>query len=175
MTTGIVIDYGNWHLSLGRRFRSLKLWFMLRGFGVEGFQANVRKVSRHPILWNLVQLGAFRMQCISLNNSFAERIRACPIFELVTPPSFALSVFRLVPGSSGNREDLESINALNRAFYSELRARPDIALTHTSIGGVFCVRFAVGSFRTEQSDIDNAWMTIRETGEKTLGYDHDYP
>ena len=50
MTPGTVIEYGNWHLSLGRRFRSLKLWFMLRGFGVEGFQANVRKVSRHPIV-----------------------------------------------------------------------------------------------------------------------------
>lgn len=44
MTSGIVIDYRNWHLSLGRRFRSLKLWFVLRSFGVEGFQANVRKV-----------------------------------------------------------------------------------------------------------------------------------
>ena len=44
---GIVIDYRNWHLSLGRRFRSLKLWFVLRSFGVEGFQANVRKVCRH--------------------------------------------------------------------------------------------------------------------------------
>jgi len=114
------------------------------------------------------------MQCISLNQSFVEQIRACQIFELVTPPAFALSVFRLVPGSAGNAEDLESINALNRVFYGELRARPDIALTHTSIGGVFCVRFAVGSFRTEQCDIDNAWMIIRETGEKTLGYDHDY-
>jgi len=45
---GIVIDYRNWHLSLGRRFRSLKVWFVLRSFGVEGFQANVRKVCRHP-------------------------------------------------------------------------------------------------------------------------------
>jgi aromatic-L-amino-acid decarboxylase len=108
------------------------------------------------------------MQCISLNNSFVEHIRACPIFELVTPPSFALTVFRLVPGVASNTKDLESVNALNRAFYDDLRARPSIALTHTSIGGVFCVRFAVGSARTEESDIDNAWMTIRESGEKTL-------
>jgi aromatic-L-amino-acid decarboxylase len=88
----------------------------------------------------------------------------------VTPPSFALTVFRLVLGSAGNTEDLESLNALNRAFYSELQTRSNIALTHTSIGGVFCIRFAVGSFRTEQSDIDNAWMTIKESGEKILGY-----
>jgi aromatic-L-amino-acid decarboxylase len=108
------------------------------------------------------------MQCISLNNSFVESIRGCTIFGLVTLPSFSLSVFRLVPGLAGNTKDLESVNTLNRAFYSELQTRPNIALTHTSIGGVFCIRFAVGSIRTEQSDIDNAWMTIRESGEKTL-------
>lgn len=49
---GIVIDYRNWHLSLGRRFRSLKLWFVLRSFGVEGFQANVRKVCRRAAALN---------------------------------------------------------------------------------------------------------------------------
>jgi len=154
---GIVIDYRNWHLSLGRRFRSLKLWFVLRSFGVEGFQANVRK-------------------CISLNNLFAERVRASRIFELVTPPSFALSVFRLLPGSEGSTKELEVINALNRVFYSDLQTRPNLALTQTSLGEVFCVRLAVGAARTEKSDIDNAWETIKEVGENVLakmGYCHD--
>ncbi|KAH9989806.1 pyridoxal phosphate-dependent transferase [Russula vinacea] len=146
---GTVIDYRNWHLSLGRRFRSLKFWFVLRSFGVEGFQANVRK-------------------CISLNNSFAERIRASPIFVLVTPPSFALTVFRLLPGSGDSTTELEVANTLNRAFYSDLQARPNIALTQTSLGGVFCVRFAVGAARTEESDIDNAWEIIKEVGENIL-------
>ncbi|KAI9511567.1 pyridoxal phosphate-dependent transferase [Russula earlei] len=146
---GNVTDYRNWHLSLGRRFRSLKLWFVLRSFGVEGFQANIRK-------------------CISLNNSFVERVRACPIFELVTPPAFALTVFRLLPEPAGNTDELESVNSLNRAFYSDLQSRPDLALTQTSLGGVFCVRFAVGSTRTEQRDIDNAWKIIKEAGENVL-------
>ncbi|KAH9967309.1 aromatic-L-amino-acid decarboxylase [Russula dissimulans] len=146
---GIVIDYRNWHLSLGRRFRSLKLWFVLRSFGVEGFQAYVRK-------------------CISLNNSFAERIRASRIFELVTPPSFALTVFRLLPGSAGNTEELDDVNTLNKAFYSDLQSRPDLALTQTLLGGVFCVRFAVGAARTEQKDIDKAWTIIEEAGGNAL-------
>jgi len=93
----------------------------------------------------------------------------------VTPPSFALTVFRLVPGVAANTKDLESVNALNRAFHNDLQAHPNIALTHTSIGGVFCVRFVVGSARTEESDIDNAWMTIRESGEKTLEMKGYYP
>jgi len=154
---GIVIDYRNWHLSLGRRFRSLKLWFMLRSFGVEGFQANVRK-------------------CISLNNSFAERVRTSPNFELVTPSSFALSVFRLLPGSEGRTKELEVVNTLNRVFYSDLQTRPNLALTQTTLRQVFCVRFAVGAARTEESDIDNAWETIKEVGESVLtkmGYSHD--
>jgi aromatic-L-amino-acid decarboxylase len=110
------------------------------------------------------------MQCISLNNTFVERIRSSPIFELVTPPSFALSVFRLVPGATGKKEDADNeiLNALNRAFYSDLQTCSKIALTHTLISGVFCIRFVVGSIRTEQSDIDDAWRTIRDSGEKTL-------
>ncbi|KAH9967310.1 pyridoxal phosphate-dependent transferase [Russula dissimulans] len=147
--TTTVINYRNWHLSLGRRFRSLKLWFVLRSFGVEGFQAHIRKG-------------------ISLNNSFVERIRASRIFELVTPPSFGLSVFRLLPGSADDTKDLERVNALNRVFYSDLQSRHDIALTQTLLGGIFCVRFAAGATRTEQSDIDNAWRIIKETGENAL-------
>ena len=97
-----------------------------------------------------------------------EHIRACPIFELVTPPSFALSVFRLIPKPVGGTTELESLNVLNRAFYDDLRSRPDIALTQTTVGKVFCIRLAVGASRTEQSDIDNAWDIIRDTGNSTL-------
>ncbi|KAH9000276.1 pyridoxal phosphate-dependent transferase [Lactarius akahatsu] len=154
--TGTVIDYRNWHLSLGRRFRSLKLWFVLRSFGVESFQANIRK-------------------CIALNNSFTEHIRASPIFELVTPPSFALTVFRLLPRSSTAAGELDSVNALNREFYSGLQTRSSLVLTQTLIGEVFCIRFAVGPSRTEQSDIEDAWGVIKETEESTfrnMGYGH---
>jgi len=147
--TGIVIDYRNWHLSLGRRFRSLKLWFVLRSFGVEGFQTYIRK-------------------CIALNNLFAEHIRASPIFELVTPPSFALTVFRLLPRSANTVGEPDSVNALNREFYSNLQSHSSLVLTQTLIGEVFCVRFAVGASMTEQSDIEGAWGVIKETGETTL-------
>jgi len=146
---GIVINYRNWHPALGRRFRSLKLWFVLRSFGVEGFQAHIRR-------------------SVSLNNSFVDRIRASRNFKLVTPPSFALTVFRLLPGSAGNTEDLERVNALNRTFYSNLESRHDIMLTQTMLGRIFCVRFAVGATMTVQSDIDNAWSIIEEAGESAL-------
>jgi aromatic-L-amino-acid/L-tryptophan decarboxylase len=99
-----------------------------------------------------------------------EHIRACSIFELVTPPSFALSVFRLIPKSVqvGGTTELESLNALNRTFYEDLRSRPDLALTQTTVGKVFCIRLVVGASRTEQSDIDNAWNIIKDVGNSTL-------
>jgi aromatic-L-amino-acid/L-tryptophan decarboxylase len=97
-----------------------------------------------------------------------ELIRACPIFEFVTPPSYALSVFRLIPKSVGGTTELESLNALNRAFFDDLRSRPDLALTQTTVGKVFCIRLVVGSSRTEQSDIDKAWDIIKDVGDSTL-------
>ncbi|CAL1713657.1 unnamed protein product [Somion occarium] len=143
---GTVIDYRNWHLALGRRFRSLKVWFVLRSYGVEGFRNHIR-------------------QGIELSQYFASLIRASPSFELVTEPSFALSVFRVLP--SGDSEGsqavtLELVNELNRSFYSRLSARPDIMLTQTMINGVFCIRFAVGATRTKKEHIDKAWSIIQE-------------
>lgn len=94
----------------------------------------------------------------------------------MTPPSFALSVFRLLPGSEDSTKELDVVNTLNRAFYSDLLTRPNLALTQTSLGEIFCVRLAVGAARTEESDIDNAWETIKEVGENVLakmGYCHD--
>ncbi|KAF7979481.1 hypothetical protein HWV62_42313 [Athelia sp. TMB] len=150
---GTVIDYRNWHLGLGRRFRSLKVWFVLRSYGVEGFRAHIRK-------------------CIELNQLFVSLIEESDIFTLVTPPSFALSVFRLVfPGSKGKEDTVESeasLDALNRAFHKALSARTDIFLTQTVLNGTFCLRFAVGSQRTEKADIRWAFEVAQEVGKAVL-------
>jgi aromatic-L-amino-acid decarboxylase len=88
-------------------------------------------------------------------------------------------VFRLLPGSASegsSTKELAVVNALNRAFYSDLLTRPNLALTQTTLGEVFCVRLAVGAARTEDSDVDNAWQTIKEVGENVrakMGYCHD--
>jgi len=143
---GTVIDYRNWHLALGRRFRSLKLWFVLRSFGQEGF----REYIRHGI---------------DLNDYFGSLIRQNPSFSLVTRPSFSLTVFRLTPPQSQDSAQyatLEDFDALNRSFYSRISARPDILLTQTVIDGIFCIRFAAGAQRTTKEHIDQAWSLIQE-------------
>ncbi|THH26478.1 hypothetical protein EUX98_g7714 [Antrodiella citrinella] len=145
---GTVIDYRNWHLGLGRRFRSLKLWFVLRSYGVEGFQKHIRG-------------------SIELNKYFVSLIQESLTFQLVTEPSFALTVFRLVVPVA--KESGESVlNALNESFFARISARPDIWLTQTKINGVFCIRFAVGAARTTKDHIDKAWVLLNEEADAVL-------
>ena len=136
---GTVVDYRNWSLALGRRFRSSKLWFVLRSFGVEGYQAHIRKVSLRSHIPPFLTLHG-RLQSISLGEIFAERVRSHPeLLELVTPPSFSLSVFRIAPSAApGLSED--ELNELNRRFYQKLYERKDLMLTETKLNGVHCVR-----------------------------------
>jgi aromatic-L-amino-acid/L-tryptophan decarboxylase len=95
-------------------------------------------------------------------------IRSSTQFSLVTPPSYALSVFRLDP--KGNQPlDTGSLNELNRLFYGRISARNDVLLTQTELNGIFCIRFAVGSARTEESHIRQAFDLLCAEAELTIG------
>lgn len=146
---GTVIDYRNWHLALGRRFRSLKFWFVLRSFGVAGFQAHIRKG-------------------IALNRVFVSLVETSPVIKLVTPPSFALSVFRLCPQTQGGEVPLAELNNLNRMFFGRISARTDIYLTQTVLNDVYCVRLAVGAALTEEAHIRKAYEVIEKEAELAI-------
>ncbi|KAG0693790.1 pyridoxal phosphate-dependent transferase [Suillus ampliporus] len=146
---GTVIDYRNWHLGLGRRFRSLKFWFVLRSRGINGFQKYIN-------------------DSIKLNAKFAQHIRESDQFSFVAKPFLALTVFRLAPKSLLHLATPE-LNALNRAFYARLAARNDIAITQTDLNGVFCVRMAIGAEMTLEGDIDKALDVIGQEGRAALG------
>ncbi|KAG2074868.1 hypothetical protein BDR04DRAFT_1150671 [Suillus decipiens] len=136
------IDYRNWQLGLGRRFRSLKFWFALRARGVNGFQKYITN-------------------CIRLNTRFAQRIYESDLFSVVTKPSLAMTVFRIAPKSLPHLGTPE-LNALNRAFYARLAARSDIAITQTDLNGVFCVRMVIGAEKTEEDDIERALALMKD-------------
>ncbi|KAF9240382.1 pyridoxal phosphate-dependent transferase [Melanogaster broomeanus] len=147
---GTVIDYRNWHLGLGRRFRSLKLWFVLRSFGVEGFRRYIRQTVKH-------------------SDTFVSLIRESSQFKLVTPPCLALSVFRLEPPASEPETlSLAQMNTLNMSFYARLSTRPDIALTRTDLNGTICIRMAVGAERTSEEHIRRAFEVLCEEANVTL-------
>jgi aromatic-L-amino-acid decarboxylase len=151
-----VIDYRNWQLPLGRRFRSLKIWFVLRSFGAQGFRAHLRKVGDRPQSASLYTPQRYS-QGITLSNKFSDLVKASSQFELVVPPSFALTVFRLTaPKGNG---DLASLNAHNRIFHRRLSSS-DLFLTQTDVNGTFCLRFAVGAVRTEEEHILAAWDVL---------------
>jgi aromatic-L-amino-acid/L-tryptophan decarboxylase len=106
------------------------------------------------------------LQTIGLNDHFANLIRSSSIFTLVTRPSFALSVFRILP--AGSSYSFEELNTLNRSFHGRLLKRSDIILTQTVLNGVFCMRFAVGARETLEEDIENAFKVISQEAEDTL-------
>ncbi len=131
--SGAVIDYRDWHVQLGRRFRALKLWFVIRHYGAEGLQALVREHVR-------------------LAGLFAEWVAADPRFELAAPPVLNLVCFRLREGDEASRALLEKLNASGKMY-----------LTHTVLGGRYALRLCVGQTHVEERHVREAWEEIRNS------------
>jgi aromatic-L-amino-acid decarboxylase len=130
--SGAVIDYRDWHIPLGRRFRSLKLWFVIRHYGVEGLQTHVR---RH----------------VALAQMFANWVKADDRFELVIPPPLNLVCFRHRGGDK-----------INQRLMNRLNQSGDIYLTHTGMHDQITLRFCVGQTGTERRHVEQAWRRIQE-------------
>ena len=130
--SGAVIDYRDWQIPLGRRFRSLKLWFVIRHYGVEGLRYHVR---RH----------------VALAQEFARWIEKDERFELAVPPPLNLVCFRHVGGETINQRLLERINR-DGALY----------LTHTKLNGQYTLRLCVGQTHTEARHVQQAWQRIQQ-------------
>ncbi|MFV2097735.1 pyridoxal-dependent decarboxylase [Micromonospora sp. LOL_014] len=131
---GAVIDYRDWQVPLGRRFRAVKLWFVLRWYGAQGLQAHIRSAVAHAA-W------------------FADQVRADDRFEIVTPGPFSLVCFRL----RGQPDEV------NSALLAGVNASGSVLLTHTRVAGRFTLRLAVGAPRTERRHVAAAWELIADT------------
>jgi aromatic-L-amino-acid decarboxylase len=129
--SGAVIDYRDWHVPLGRRFRALKLWFVLRSFGAEGLRAHVRSG-------------------VALARSLADRVEADPDFELAAPVPLSLVCLRHAGGDDINQRILDTVNSSGRAY-----------LTHTKLDGKLTVRVAIGGAGTDERHVDQLWDLIR--------------
>jgi len=128
-----VKNFRDWGIQLGRRFRALKLWFVIRYYGVEG----VRKVLREHI--RLAQM-------------FREWVEEHEKFELMAPVPLSLVCFRLNDG----RDD-EGLNLLNKTFLERLNASGKILLTHTLLKGKYVLRMSIGSRTTQERHVREAW------------------
>ena len=134
--SGAVFDYRDWQIPLGRRFRSLKLWFVIRHYGVEGLQFHVR---RHVVL----------------AHEFADWVRNHQRFEVVAPVPLNLVCFRY----RGSDDD-------NQRLMDRLNQSGDLYLTHTRLNDRFVLRFCVGQTNTEKKHVQHAWQRIQEEAAK---------
>jgi aromatic-L-amino-acid decarboxylase len=134
--SGAVIDYRDWQIPLGRRFRSLKLWFVIRHYGVEGLQYHIR---RH----------------VALAQQFAEWVGNDERFELAAPAPLNLICFRHQGGDGANQTLLERLNQSG-----------DLYLTHTRLSDRLTLRFCVGQTTTEARHVERAWKRIQQEAEK---------
>ena len=141
-----LINYSEWSIPLGRRFRALKLWFLLRNYGLE----ELRNRIRNHVEWSLVM---------------AETLRNTENFEIVTEPILSLFTFRYAPaGATG-------LAALNQKLVDEINDDGRIYLTQTLIDGEKVIRFQVGQFDCTQEDITFAYNVICEiAGRQDVSY-----
>lgn len=131
--SGAVFDYRDWHIQLGRRFRSLKLWFVIRHYGINGLQYHIRK---H----------------IEMAQQLAAWINQSSDFGLVAPVPLNLVCFAHKNGDDFNRRLMETINNSGEIYF-----------THTVINGKFVLRMCIGQTYTEPKHVEKAWQIIQDT------------
>ena len=139
-----LMDYGT---SLGRRFRSLKLWMIMRYFGQEGLAARIREHVR------LAQL-------------FAQWVDEAPAFERLAPTPFSTVCFRAHPSGMDDESKLE---ALNEGIMNHINAQGRFFLSHTKLNGIYTIRVAIGNLRTTETDIRDLWVEL-QTCLKDISY-----
>jgi len=130
--SGAVIDYRDWHIQLGRRFRSLKLWFVIRHYGLEGLQYHIR-------------------QHVALAQQFAGWVKKNDRFELAAPAPLNLVCFRHRGGDGVNQKLMDRLNGSGSLF-----------LTHTRLNDKMTLRFCVGQTNTTARHVVAAWRRIQE-------------
>ncbi|HEY2296590.1 MAG TPA: pyridoxal-dependent decarboxylase [Jatrophihabitans sp.] len=129
--SGAVIDYRDWHVPLGRRFRALKLWAVIQWYGAEGLREHVRNG-------------------VGLAQEFASWVEADDRFELTAPHELALVTFRLRAGDDATHALMDAANATGRMY-----------LTHTVVDGKVVLRMAIGATLTEQRHVRAAWELLQ--------------
>ena len=177
--TGLVIDYRDWQIPLGRRFRALKVWFVLRTYGVNGLQAHIQK-------------------CIALGDKFAAWVRERDdLWEIVAPPAFALTVITIKLPSPSNRthpnlpngptdpkvneglatsdglpstseKDRDRTNALTKDVYERINSAGQIFLTSGVVKGIYAIRVVSGNEKTDEAHLKRAFDILVDTAEKVI-------
>ena len=131
-----MIDFRDWHVPLGRRFRALKLWCVIRSYGAEG----LRRMVRHHV---------------ELAQRFVQWVQADKRFEIASPAPLNLICFRLKGSDEQNEQLMQRLNASGKLY-----------LSHTRLNGKFTLRFCVGQTYTEERHVRQDWEEIQRQAEQ---------
>ncbi len=143
---GKVNDYRDWSVPLGRRFRALKLWFVIRSYGLEGIREKLR-------------------EHIRLSGYFCQALAAESHVVIPVEPFLNVSCFRLQPGGM---TDIQALNRLNEDFLEEINRSGDLYLTHTKVHGFFTLRMVIGQTYVDQAHVERALERIKEAARISL-------
>ncbi|RDY00983.1 Tyrosine/DOPA decarboxylase 2, partial [Mucuna pruriens] len=160
-----VIDYKDWQIPLSRKFNALKLWLVLRSYGVE----NLRNFLR-----NHVQMA----------KTFEGLVRLDKRFEIVVPPKFSLVCFRIAPSAIANgvsngteacyngklMNDEYRVNEVNRKLLDSINSSGNVFMTHGEVEGAFVIRCAIGATLTEEHHVIMAWKLVQEHANSLLDF-----
>jgi aromatic-L-amino-acid decarboxylase len=138
---GMVNDYRDWSVPLGRRFRALKLWFVIRSYGVEGIREKLR-------------------EHVKMNKYFCEALGSVNGIIVPLEPFLNFSCFRLQPDGV---TDPEALNRLNEAFLEEINSSGTLFLTHTKVDGIYTIRMVIGQTYVNQEHVELALERIKES------------
>ena len=174
--SGLVTDYRDWQIPLGRRFRALKIWFVLRTYGVNGLKAHVR---RHLVM----------------GEKFAAWVRERDdLWEIVTPPAFALTVITIAPPApskgvlpngttnpkinegleaadglpSTDEKDRDRTNALTKEVYERINSAGEIFLTNGVVKGIYAIRVVSGNEKADEAHLRRAFDILVDTAETAI-------
>lgn len=152
-----VTNYMDWGVQLGRRFRALKLWMVIRYFGHEGLAARLR-------------------EHIRLGRLIADRVDADPDFERLAPTPFSTVCFRARPrdlaerlqeAGPGETQKIETyLDALNEAVIDAVNATGQVFFSHTRLNGRYTIRMAIGNIRSDEAHVIRAWELVREEAQR---------
>ncbi len=140
---GQVNDYRDWGIPLGRRFRALKLWFVMRSFGMEGIRKRLR-------------------QHIKLNDYFSEQLNSFEDFEVLQPALLNFSLFRYRPSGEFDQEQL---NLFNQQLLDQINRGGKAFLSHTKIDGMYAIRCVIGQTYVEKRHVDALLQLLQETAD----------
>ncbi|WP_422359906.1 pyridoxal phosphate-dependent decarboxylase family protein [Reichenbachiella sp.] len=144
-TRGQVKDYRDWGVPLGRRFRALKLWFVIRDFGIEGIQTRLR-------------------EHMSYAQWFADQVNENEHFELVIEPKLNVVCFRGI-ASEKNEEQLDKLNA---NLVAAINSSGEAYLTHTKVKGKYALRMVIGQTYVQQNHVEESWQLIQDKANELL-------